>query len=47
MFSMTSGSSKPMDELLGRTPYSSGIRAVPRGTYPPVNVGATPAQVDV
>jgi HSP20 family protein len=36
-----------LDRLLARTPYSSGIRAVPRGTYPPVNVGATPEQVDV
>jgi len=36
-----------LDQLLARTPYSSGIRAVPRGTYPPVNVGATPEQVDV
>jgi HSP20 family protein len=36
-----------LDQLLARTPHSSGIRAVPRGTYPPVNVGATPEQVDV
>ena len=36
-----------LDQLLARTPYASGIRAVPRGTYPPVNVGATPEQVDV
>jgi HSP20 family protein len=36
-----------LDQLLARTPYSSGIRAVPRGTYPPVNVGATPERVDV
>jgi HSP20 family protein len=36
-----------LDQLLARTPYSSGIRAVPRGTYPPVNVGATPEQFDV
>ena len=36
-----------LNQLLARTPYSSGIRAVPRGTYPPVNVGATPEQVDV
>jgi HSP20 family protein len=36
-----------LDQLLSRTPYSSGIRAVPRGTFPPINVGATPAQVDI
>ena len=35
------------DQLLSRSPYSTGIRAVPRGTFPPVNVGATPEQVDV
>ena len=36
-----------LDQLLSRSPYSTGIRAVPRGTFPPVNVGATPEQVDV
>ena len=36
-----------LDLLLSRTPYSSGIRAVPRGTFPPINVGATPERVDV
>ena len=37
-----------LDQLLSRIPaYSSEIRAVPRGTYPPVNVGATPEQVNV
>ena len=36
-----------LDQLLGRSPYATGIRAVPRGTYPPVNVGATPEQVDI
>ena len=36
-----------LDQLLSRSPYSTGIRAVPRGTYPPVNVGALPEQVDV
>ena len=36
-----------LDQLLGRTPYSTGIRAVPRGTFPPINVGATSEQVDV
>ena len=36
-----------LDQLLGRSPYSTSIRAVPRGTYPPINVGATPERVDV
>src|SRR5690349_2718627 len=36
-----------LDQLLSRSPYSSGIRAVPRGTFPPINVGATPERIDV
>lgn len=36
-----------MDQLLGRTSYPVGIRAVPRGTFPPINVGSTPERVDV
>lgn len=36
-----------LSQILTRSPYSAGIRAVPRGTYPPINVGATPEQVDV
>jgi len=36
-----------LDQLLSRSPYSTGIRAVPRGTFPPVNVGATSERVDV
>ena len=36
-----------MDQLLGRTAYPTGIRAVPRGTFPPLNVGSTPERVDV
>jgi len=36
-----------LDQLLSRSRYPTGIRAVPRGTYPPLNVGATPEQVDV
>ena len=35
------------DELFGRSPWPAGIRSVSRGTYPPINVGATPEQVDV
>ena len=36
-----------LDQLLSRSPYPTGIRTVPRGTFPPVNVGATAEQVDV
>jgi HSP20 family protein len=36
-----------MDALFGRWPWPAGIRSVARGTYPPINVGATPEQVDV
>jgi len=33
-----------MDDVFGRLP---GIRSVARGTFPPINVGATPEKVDV
>lgn len=36
-----------MNELYGGWPWVAGIRSVARGTYPPVNVGSTPEQVDV
>jgi HSP20 family protein len=36
-----------MDELFGRGSWPAGIRSVAQGTYPPVNVGITPEQVDV
>jgi HSP20 family protein len=36
-----------IDQLLGRSAYPAGIRAVPRGTFPPINIGATPERVDV
>ena len=36
-----------MDELFGSTAWPAGIRAVRRGTFPPINVGSTPEQVDV
>jgi HSP20 family protein len=36
-----------MDGLFGRWPWPAGIRSVARGTYPPINVGSTPEQVDV
>jgi HSP20 family protein len=36
-----------MDELFGSMAWPTGIRAVRRGTFPPINVGATPDRVDV
>ena len=36
-----------MDPIFGRSTRPAGIRAVPRGTFPPVNVGSTAEQVDV
>jgi HSP20 family protein len=36
-----------LDEAFGRWPTQSGIRSVVRGTFPPINVGATPDKVHV
>jgi HSP20 family protein len=36
-----------LDQLFGEGYMPSGIRSVARGTYPPINVGSTPDQVDV
>lgn len=36
-----------MDQLFSRPTLPSGIRAMRRGTFPPINVGATPERVDV
>lgn len=36
-----------LDQLTGRSAWPAGIRAVRRGTFPPINVGATPERVDV
>lgn len=36
-----------MDEIFGPRGYPTGIRSVARGTYPPINVGATSDRVDV
>lgn len=35
------------DQLLSSTAYPAGIRTVPRGTYPPINIGSTSERVDV
>jgi HSP20 family protein len=36
-----------LDQLFGYSPWPAGIRSVQRGTFPPLNVGATPERVDV
>jgi HSP20 family protein len=36
-----------MNQGFGRSPFPAGIRAVRRGTFPPINVGCTPERVDV
>ena len=36
-----------MNELFGHWAAPTGIRSVARGTYPPINVGATPETVEV
>lgn len=36
-----------LDQLYGGSAWPTGIRAVRRGTFPPINVGATPERVDV
>jgi HSP20 family protein len=36
-----------MDQLFTNSPWPAGIRAVQRGTFPPLNVGSTPDRVDI
>ena len=36
-----------MDQVYGGTPTPASIRAVARGSYPPINVGVTPDAVEV
>jgi HSP20 family protein len=38
---------REMEEVFGSGYWPAGIRTVARGTYPPVNIGSTPNQVDV
>jgi HSP20 family protein len=38
---------RQMDEMFGRWPWPAGIRSAARGTYPPINVGATADTVDI
>lgn len=36
-----------VDQLMRRGAYPAGIRAVPRGTFPPINIGSTPEKIEV
>ncbi|KOR28305.1 heat shock Hsp20 [Achromatium sp. WMS2] len=38
---------KDIDQAVGYLNWPTTMRSVARGTYPPINVGATPEQVDV
>ncbi|MBM5810933.1 MAG: Hsp20/alpha crystallin family protein [Gammaproteobacteria bacterium] len=36
-----------MDEMLGQRSWPAGVRLASRGTYPPMNVGLTPENVEI
>jgi HSP20 family protein len=36
-----------IDQMHGTSPALASIRAVARGSYPPINVGITPGEVDI
>jgi HSP20 family protein len=36
-----------LEQLFGTGGWPSGIRSVARGSYPPINIGSTPDQIDV
>lgn len=38
---------REMEQLFGAAPWPNSIRAVARGTYPPINIGGSADQVDV
>jgi HSP20 family protein len=38
---------REMNQLFGGSPWPNSIRAVARGTYPPINIGSTAEQVEV
>lgn len=38
---------RQMDQMFGTWPGSAGIRSVAAGTFPAINIGASPEQVDV
>ena len=47
MFDQFRRMQEEIDQLFGRGHWPSGIRSVARGTWPAVNVGITPEQVNV
>jgi len=47
LFDELSRMQQDMEEMYGPRGWRAGIRSVARGTYPPVNVGATADGVDV
>ncbi|MCG6895583.1 MAG: Hsp20/alpha crystallin family protein [Thiocapsa sp.] len=47
LLSQLEGMRQDMDALFGGRPAPSGIRSVASGTYPAINVGASPSRVDV
>jgi HSP20 family protein len=38
---------REMDRMYDKTPWQGGIRAMRKGTYPPINIGSSADQVDV
>jgi HSP20 family protein len=38
---------RELGQLFGHSPWPAGIRAMQRGTFPPLNVAANPERVDV
>lgn len=38
---------RELDQAFGQLTWPTAIRSVARGSYPPINVGATPERVDV
>ena len=38
---------REMDQFFGSGPWPNRIRTTARGSYPPINVGSTPEQIDV
>jgi HSP20 family protein len=47
MFDEFSRVERQMDDLFSQWAWPTGIRSVARGSFPPINIGATPEAVDV
>jgi HSP20 family protein len=47
LFSQLERMRQDMDALFGARPGSAGIRSVASGTFPAINVGASPSRVDI